>query len=77
MKPVQIMMEPDLLEALDTTEEVRMEGRSAVVRRAVAQYLDRVRRMEIRESYERAYGDGADLDEELGGWVEEGVWPDG
>lgn len=77
MKPVQIMMEPDLLEALDTTEEVRMEGRSAVVRRAVAQYLDRVRRMEIRESYERAYGDGADLDEELEGWAEEGVWPDG
>lgn len=70
------MMDPDLLEELDATEEVQKDGRSAVLRRAVTLYLERIRRMEIRERYVRAYGDTSDLDEELEGWAEEGVWPE-
>jgi ribbon-helix-helix CopG family protein len=87
MKPVQIMMDPKLLADLDATAEVRAEGRSAVVRRAVAEYLARRRATEIRERYREAYGTeggpGPDdaleptaaLDADLEGWSEEGSWP--
>lgn len=69
------MMDPALLEALDATEEVQRDGRSAVFRRAVAAYLKDIQRMHIRESYARAYGEGSDDAEELAGWSDEGTWP--
>lgn len=68
-------MDPDLLDALDATQEVQRDGRSAVLRRAVAAYLDTIRRMRIRESYHRAYGEDAGASEELDGWADEGAWP--
>jgi len=74
MKVIQVMMDPDLLAALDSTEEALQEGRSAVLRRAVSEYLDRRRRDKIREQYHQAYSNG-DLGEEYAGWEEEGVWP--
>jgi len=77
MKPVQVMLDEALLERLDATEEVRRDGRSAVVRRALADYLRRRRSMEIRERYERAYATEDGLGEELAGWEEEGAWPGG
>lgn len=76
MKPVQVMMDDELLAALDATDEVRQEGRSAVLRRAAAEYLARRRRSEIRERYEEAYADSPDLGGELSGWAEQGAWPE-
>jgi len=69
-------MDPALLEALDATEEVKRDGRSAVLRRAVTEYLRDVRRMKIRESYRAAYGADAGLGDEYDGWTEQGTWPD-
>jgi len=76
MKPVQIMMDRDLLAQLDATAEVQQEGRSAVLRRAVAEYLERQRRAAIRDEYRRAYAGVAGLGSEYSGWEEQGVWPD-
>ena len=59
----------------DATDEVRKDGRSAVLRRAAAEYLVRRERAEVRERYERAYGELDGLGDEFGGWEEEGVWP--
>lgn len=73
MKPIQVMFDERLLARLDADEEVRKDGRSAVLRRAVADYLRRKRRKEIKESYERAYGKG--VSDELRGWEDEGEWP--
>ena len=75
MKAIQIMMDPDLLADLDATEEVKQEGRSAILRRAAAEYLERRRTEMIRERYHRAYADEGSHDEELAGWAEEGSWP--
>ena len=78
MKAIQITMDERLLQRLDETEEVKREGRSAVLRRAAAEYLDRRRAALIRERYEQAYGSGGDtgLGDEFKGWEEQGSWPE-
>lgn len=75
MKPIQITFDETLLEELDATEEVKRDGRSAVLRRAVREYLQRKRRYTIAEGYRRAYGSDAGLGKEFSGWEDEGQWP--
>ena len=73
MKPIRIMFDEALLARLDASEDVRREGRSAVLRRAAAEFLQR--RQMIAEQYREAYMDAPDGGEELAGWSEEGSWP--
>jgi metal-responsive CopG/Arc/MetJ family transcriptional regulator len=75
MKPVQVSFDEKLLEELDESEEVKRDGRSAVLRRAVKEYLERRRRRSITAQYRRAYGDGRGLGEEYEGWEDHGEWP--
>ena len=75
MKAIQITFDERLLEKLDSDAEVKREGRSAVIRRAVADYLQKRRRATIAEAYQRGYGKQPP-DADLSGWVDEGVWPD-
>lgn len=77
MKPIQVMFDEALLRRLDADEEVRQSGRSAVLRRAAAEYLRRRRVKRTAEAYQRAYGAGRTaLDRELTGWADEGAWPE-
>ena len=76
MKPIQVMFDEELLRELDATDEVRRDGRSAVLRRAVMDYLRRRRSAEIRDRYRAAYSSDVGQDEELAGWAEQGTWPD-
>ncbi|MGQ0812875.1 MAG: ribbon-helix-helix protein, CopG family [Gemmatimonadota bacterium] len=76
MKAIQITLDEALLRRLDATDEVRKEGRSAVVRRALAQYLKRQHAMHIRERYTRAYKAKDALGKEFSGWERQGTWPD-
>jgi metal-responsive CopG/Arc/MetJ family transcriptional regulator len=76
MKPIQITVDEELLEELDATEEVKREGRSAVLRRAATEYLQRRRLRYIRERYVQAYGADDDLGREFAGWEDQGVWPE-
>lgn len=76
MKAIQITMDEDLLEELDRSDEVRRDGRSAVVRRATADYLRRNRRKAIADQYRRGYSGGESVEDELEAWAEEGVWPE-
>jgi len=75
MKPVQVMFDEALLARLDASSEVKRDGRSAVLRRAVAEYLRRRRREDIAESYRHAYGKDRGLGKEWTGWEEQGSWP--
>lgn len=70
------MMDERLLQRLDADTEVKRDGRSAVLRRAVALYLRRRRARQVSEAYARAYGQGEGLGAELAGWEHEGVWPE-
>jgi metal-responsive CopG/Arc/MetJ family transcriptional regulator len=58
MKAIQITMDESLLARLDADEEVRRLGRSAVLRRAVEEYLRRRRAAGIADAYRRAYREG-------------------
>ncbi len=69
------MMDERLLQRLDADDEVGRVGRSAVLRRAAAEYLDRRRKRRVSEAYVRAYGRGEGLDD-FAGWEQEGVWPE-
>lgn len=70
------MLDEALLSRLDADEEVRRFGRSAVLRRAAADYLRRSRKQRIAAAYRRAYGAGGGLGDEFTGWEQEGVWPE-
>ena len=76
MKPIQVLIDEPLLARLDAHEEVRRLGRSAVLRRAAAEYLRRHRARATAEAYRRAYGKHKGLGDEYRGWPAEGAWPD-
>jgi len=68
-------MDEKLLVRLDAHQETRRIGRSAILRRAVSEYLDRHRRNAITGGYQRAYSDKSGLEDEFKGWENEGEWP--
>ena len=70
------MIDEQLLEQLDATEEVQRQGRSAVLRRAAEDYLRRLRRWTISERYQTAYGARGGMDNEFSGWEGQGEWPE-
>lgn len=70
------MFDERLLRKLDADEEVRLSGRSAVLRRATADYLRRRSKQRIADAYRRAYADSPGLGTEFTGWEGEGQWPE-
>lgn len=76
MKTIQITMDEALLARLDKAEEVQQIGRSAVLRRATAEYLARQSRVEIARQYQKAYGANAGIGKEFKGWEGEAAWMD-
>jgi metal-responsive CopG/Arc/MetJ family transcriptional regulator len=76
MKAIQVLFDEKLLRDLGRDAEVKRDGRSAVLRRAAAEYLRKKRREGIRRAYERAYGPTAAKGDDFAGWTEEGSWPE-
>ncbi len=75
MKAVQVLFDEELLHRLSEDREVKRDGRSEFVRRAVRTYLAQREQERISEAYRKAYAKTGDLDQELEGWSEEGRWP--
>ena len=75
MKAIQVNLDEQLLAQLDADEEVRRDGRSAVLRRAVATYLRSKRAKDIAQRYREGYGETSGPPAELEGWSAEGTWP--
>lgn len=76
MKTIQITMDEALLAKLDADDEVRRDGRSAVLRRAAREYLRKRRTRAIAGRYAEAYGSVHGLGVEFSGWEDEGAWPE-
>jgi len=75
MKAIQITVDERLLARLDADAEVKRDGRSAVLRRAVTQYLEKKRRTAIAHAYRRGYGKHP-AKGEFAAWADEAVWPE-
>ena len=76
MKAIQVTFDEALLDKLNRYPEVQERGRSAVLREAVAEYLKRKDSEDVTRRYRAGYHDAAKLNDELGGWAGEGVWPE-
>jgi len=76
MKHVQILIDEEMLADLDADNEVRRTGRSKVLRRLVASYLESRREDRLDSHYRRGYSEEPGVNEELEGWAEEGSWPE-
>jgi metal-responsive CopG/Arc/MetJ family transcriptional regulator len=74
MKAIQITMDESLLAALDGEPDVEREGRSAVIRRAVKDYLERRRADRIAQQYRQAYRRRPAT--EFAAFEQEQVWPE-
>ena len=75
MKAVQFTMDEELLRRMDRDPEVKADGRSAVVRRAVTEYLAKRRTRDIADAYRRGYEKAPVRESELGA-LEGQAWPD-
>jgi hypothetical protein len=75
MKSIQITLDDELLARLDQDDEVKRDGRSAVLRRAADLYLRQRKARDVTAAYRRAYGDKPGLGAEFEGWEDEGAWP--
>ncbi len=64
MKAIQVCFDEKLLARPDEDQEVKCRGRSAVIRKAVEQFLERQRRTRISQEYQRAYREEPELGEE-------------
>lgn len=76
MKPVQILVDEDLLAEFDGDEQVQASGRSKVLRGLVTNYLQERRERAVDAKYAAGYGDSCGVSDDLAGWDEEGEWPD-
>lgn len=76
MKAIQFTIDEKLLAELDATEEAQADGRSAVLRRALTEYLRRMRREAIAGQYARAYARKPGLGKEFERWEDQGQWPE-
>ena len=75
-RPIQISIDSDLLDQIDTDPEVREKGRSAFIRSAVQLYLKAKERLEIETRLSQAYGGQADsLLEEVEALMGKQAWP--
>lgn len=76
MQTVQIVLDETLLAAADEAARRAKLNRSALVREALRQYLNRLRVQELerrdREGYERLPDDAGDLEP----WERAAAWPD-
>lgn len=76
VRPVQISMEPDLLDQIDADPEAQENGRSAFIRSAVQLYLEAKKRQEIERQLARAYaGEAGSLLEEVEALIGRQSWP--
>ena len=76
MRAIQVTFDETLLERLDSHPAVRERGRSAGLREAARDFLQRREDEEVDRRYAVAYGGSDSVLTELPGWDQEGVWPE-
>ena len=75
-KPVQISIDVELLQRIDSDPETREKGRSAFVRSAVSSYLDAKRPRDVDTAIRAAYGGAEDdMQAQVADLMDAQAWP--
>lgn len=76
MKPVQILMDEELLASLDRTARLSRSTRSRLIREAVQRHLAYLQRVLREEQHRRGYEQQPQNVEELAEWEAVQTWPE-
>jgi metal-responsive CopG/Arc/MetJ family transcriptional regulator len=76
MKVVQFTIDEHLLRQLDRDPDVKKHGRSALLRRAIKEFLARRGDEKIAEGYRRAYGKNPLTRDEVEAFDTGAAWPE-
>lgn len=76
MKPVQILMDEDLLQTVDREAKRQKSNRSTLVRAALVAYLKTARRRTLDERYRRGYEQSPEQPEDISAWEDIQQWPE-
>ncbi len=75
MKTIKVMLDPQLLRAADRAVHRRKLNRSALIRRALQEYLRKLEVRELEDRDRKGYERMPQRAEEVSGWEPEVSWP--
>ena len=73
---IQVVLDTKLLKAADTAAKRRKLNRSALIRQALHEHLNRLRLMDLEERDRRGYEVRPQRTEEYLPWEEAAAWPE-
>jgi metal-responsive CopG/Arc/MetJ family transcriptional regulator len=76
METIQIVLDSKLLKATDTAAKRARVNRSALVRQALREHLQRLKVNEMEARERRAYQEHPQDAEEVESWARVAVWPE-
>jgi len=76
VQTIQVVLDTKLLRAADTAAKRRKVNRSALIRQALQEHLNRVRLMDLEERDRRGYQAQPQRTEEYLPWEETAPWPE-
>ena len=76
MQTIQVVMDTKLLKAADTAAKRRKVNRSALIRQALQEHLNRAHLLDLEERDRRGYHGQPQRVEEYLPWEETAAWPE-
>ena len=76
MQTIQVVLDTKLLKAADIAAERQKLNRSALIRQALQQHLNRLRELELEEQDRRGYLAHPQREEEFRVWEDAAAWPE-
>ena len=76
METIQVVLNAKLLKAADIAAKRQKVNRSALIRQALQEHLDRLHLLDLERLDRRGYETQPQRAEEYGAWEEAAAWPD-
>ena len=76
METIQVVLDAKLLKAADIAAKRQKLNRSALIRQALQEHLQRLHTQELEERDRRGYEAQPQRSEEVRAWEEAAVWPE-
>ena len=76
MQTIQVVLDTELLKAADLAAQRQKVNRSALIRQALQQHLNRLHELELEEQDRRGYLAHPQREEEFRVWEDAAAWPE-